>query len=262
LQWAFSGAVHRMERLSIELIARESATYRHGTDTRTDKSLFSRIPLLETIDRSEMRAGENEVPLPTEVTPGFCGGNNRIEWLVRVRGEIVRGPGVDDEFPVQMIAAMRDHTTPPLDQGGPELIEGNGLRLGLKGGRTSYLPGESLEGVAAWALESAPKKAELRLFWYTEGKGTSDLGVVQTEVFESPEAQAVNPFRFDLPYEPFSLDGRLVSVRWALDLVVLAPKETLLRLDFVISPTGQAFRIEEVPDERRETKGGWGIVGR
>ncbi len=77
LQWAFSGAVHRMERLSIELIARESATYRRGTDTRTDKSLFSRIPLLETIDRSEMRAGENEVLLPTDVTPGFCGGNNK-----------------------------------------------------------------------------------------------------------------------------------------------------------------------------------------
>lgn len=262
LQYGFTGAVQRMERIVVELVGRESATYRRGTDTRTDKSVFSRIPLLETTDRSAMRAGEIEVVLPNDVPPGFKARNNKIEWFLRVRGEIARWPDVDDEFPVQMVAAASDFSAPPTDEDGPELIEGDGLRLGLKGGRDSFLPGETIKGVAAWALDAVPKKAELRLFWYTEGKGTSDIEVLQTEVFHSLESQAVKPFRFELPYEPFSLDGRLVSVRWALELIVRAPKERVLRLDFVMSPTGQAFQIGEVPDEGRRKKGGWRIAGR
>jgi hypothetical protein len=262
LQWAFSGIVHRMDRLSIELIGRESATYRRGTDTRTDKSLFTRIPLLETIDRSEMRAGGNEVLLPTDVPPGFLGRNNQIEWCVRVCGEIARWPDVTDEFPVQMVAAaLEEGASPPVSIAGPELLESDGLRIGTKGGRTSFLPGEIVEGVAAWAFADAPKTAELRLFWFTEGKGTSDLEVVHTEVFDDLFEQAVKPFRFELPYEPASVEGRLVSFRWAIELVVRAPKERVLRLDLVVSPSGEPYKLREVTEGARGKKGGWDLVG-
>jgi hypothetical protein len=257
LQYGFTGAVQRMERVIIELVGRESATYRRGTDTRTDKSVFSRIPLLETTDRSEMRAGETEVLLPTDVPPGFRGRNNKIEWCVRVRGEIARWPDVNDEFPVRMVAAALEEGAVPLVRiAGPEVLEGDGLRLGTKGGRTSFPPGGIIEGVAAWTLDAAPKRAELRLFWFTEGKGTSDLEVVHVEDFDDLSAQAVKSFRFELPYEPASIEGRLVSVRWAIELVVRAPRERVLRLDLVVSPSGEPYELHEVTEDARINKEG------
>ena len=255
LQYGFSGAVQRIDRLTAELVGREAATYRRGTRSYTDRSVFARIPLLETTDRAAMRSGEAETAIPLDVPPAFKGLNNRMEWFLRVRGEIARWPDVNDEFPVDLTARAIAAQPFVATSDQPELLEGDGLRLGLKGGQTAFLPGETMEGVAAWSLPARPQSAELRLFWFTEGKGTSDLEIVRTEVFDLYEAQAVKPFRFKLPTGPFSVDGRLVSVRWALELVVDASKERVLRRDFVLSPTGQALRLEEVPDEARAKKG-------
>jgi hypothetical protein len=202
-----------------------------------------------------MRSGEAESAIPFDVPPAFQGRNNRIEWFLRVRGEIARWPDVNDEFPVDLApTAFTGQPFVPAEDS-PQVLEGDGLRLGLKGGQTAFLPGETMEGVAAWSLPARPQSAELRLFWFTEGKGTSDLEIVHTEGFDLYDAQAVMPFRFELPTGPSSVDGRLVSVRWALELVVATPKERVLRRDFILSPTGQALRLDEMADETRAKKG-------
>jgi hypothetical protein len=86
-----------------------------------------------------------------------------------------------------------------------------------------FLPGETVSGRAAWSLdvdEGEPASAELRLFWYTNGKGTEDVGVVETLTFDRPQRSEQRPFRLALPLEPYSFSGTLISLIWALELVV------------------------------------------
>ena len=52
----------------------------------------------------------------------------------------------------------------------------NELKVILRDGRRNFRGGETVEGVAGWRLEKPPKSVELRLFWFTRGKGTEDVG--------------------------------------------------------------------------------------
>jgi hypothetical protein len=105
-----------------------------------------------------------------------------------------------------------------------------------------FLPGEILSGRVSWTVDSTPDSVELRLFWYTQGKGSEDVGVVETASFDRPSRQEQRPFRFPLPMEPFSFSGTLISLIWALELVVIPGSESTedegaARREIVVSPT-------------------------
>jgi hypothetical protein len=110
------------------------------------------------------------------------------------------------------------------------------LEIRTRDDKTAFLPGEELAGVVSWRSDSEPGQVELRLFWHTEGKGTRDVKVVETISFSVPGRQDRRDFRFQLPDSPYSFSGKLVSVIWALELVLLLSGETE-RLEIVMSPT-------------------------
>jgi len=112
------------------------------------------------------------------------------------------------------------------------------LRLELVGGRTTHRPGEPLSGRVTWRVERQPTAAELRLFWYTSGKGTEDVGVVETLSFAAPRPEDHRDFTLPLPREPYSFSGRLISLIWAIELIV-EPGGHVERQEFVLSPTGK-----------------------
>ena len=112
------------------------------------------------------------------------------------------------------------------------------LRIELAGGRTAYTPGEPLSGRASWRVPEQPSSVELRLFWYTSGKGTQDVGVVETSSFAAPRLDDGRDFTLPLPREPYSFSGRLISVVWALELIV-EPGGHVARREFVLGPGGR-----------------------
>ena len=116
------------------------------------------------------------------------------------------------------------------------------LEIKTRGDKTSFLPGEVVEGQVSWATESAPGMIELRLFWRTQGKGTRDMSVVQSLMFENPRWQGTRDFRFQLPEGPYSFSGKLISLIWALELIVTSTNETE-RLDILVSPTGSEILL-------------------
>ncbi|HJQ69278.1 MAG TPA: hypothetical protein VKA70_09910 [Blastocatellia bacterium] len=116
------------------------------------------------------------------------------------------------------------------------------LEIRTRDDKTSFLPGEVLEGQVSWATESAPELIELRLFWRTQGKGTRDVSVVQSILFENPRWQGTRDFRFQLPDGPYSFSGKLISLIWALELIVTSTNETE-RLDILVSPTGSEIML-------------------
>jgi hypothetical protein len=101
---------------------------------------------------------------------------------------------------------------------------------------THYHPGDHVNGFVGWELDEAPRYVELRLFWYTRGRGTRDAGIVAKQRWDNPPRIDAPLFDFELPAGPFSFSGKLVSVAWALELVAAGVSD-VAKLDLVVSPT-------------------------
>lgn len=115
------------------------------------------------------------------------------------------------------------------------------LEIKTRGDKINFLPGEEIAGQVSWLLDS-PSRIELRLFWRTEGKGTKDVQVVERINFDNLKRQESREFKFQLPDAPYSFSGRLISLIWALELVVASTDETE-RLEIIISPTNSEILL-------------------
>jgi hypothetical protein len=113
-------------------------------------------------------------------------------------------------------------------------------------GRTTFFPGDRVSGSVEWELEAEPRSVELRLFWYTSGKGDQDVGVAAVVPFEGPGARDRRGFEARLPLQPYSFSGALITVSWALEVIV-EPGSRAERLDLVVSPTGAEIHLPAVP---------------
>lgn len=119
------------------------------------------------------------------------------------------------------------------------------LEIRTRDEKTDFLPGAELAGEVSWRTDSEPGPVELRLFWHTEGKGTRDVDVVKSMTFSVPARQDRRDFSFQLPDSPYSFSGKLISVVWALELVLFSTGETE-RLEIVISPTRAEIALQHV----------------
>ena len=116
------------------------------------------------------------------------------------------------------------------------------IQVETRDGVTSFRPGDDVSGRAWWQLDQQPKDVVARLFWYTQGKGTQDVVVVQEETFPSPRREDQRKFSFRLPEGPLSFSGRLISLIWAVE-VVAQPGDEAGRVEIVVSPTGDELRL-------------------
>jgi hypothetical protein len=123
----------------------------------------------------------------------------------------------------------------------------NRLDIVLDEEKTVYAPGETVHGSMEWTLDETPQYLELSLFWYTAGKGTRDVGVIDTHRLDSPGALGRKDFSFTLPEGPYSFSGRLISLIWALELTC-SPGSDIARREITISPTGREILLGSVPE--------------
>ena len=119
------------------------------------------------------------------------------------------------------------------------------LNIQISGGKTQFLPGEEIKGRITWRLNPKDHALELRLFWFTQGKGTSDVGIVGKIPFENPLREGGSDFRFVLPDAPHSFSGRLISLVWALELVALKTKAAQ-RVEFIMGPDGGEITLSSM----------------
>ncbi len=129
----------------------------------------------------------------------------------------------------------------------------NSLRIETLDGGTCYGPREEVAGKAWWSLEQPPDTLELRLFWYTQGKGTQDVGIVETVRFDHPAREERRDFRVTLPEAPFSCSGKLLSICWALELVALPSGQTG-RLELTMAPDGKEIALPDAPELEAEER--------
>jgi hypothetical protein len=141
--------------------------------------------------------------------------------------------------------AFREMDHPPLP---PEAEDEPGLAIELEDGRAAFRPGETVTGVARWDLDEKPTDVVLRLFWFTEGRGTRDVGVVVEKRFEAPGREDRRTFQLRLPEGPYSFSGKLISLIWALELVA-DPGDRTTRRMLTVGPDRHEVTLGSVSGE-------------
>lgn len=100
LHFAQRGSV-RINRLTAALVCKEHASYRVGTDTRTEDREIYREELLDEIGvqvaRGETWTRQLEAKLPGG-PPSFRAPNNEIAWTIAVKSDIDGWPDYDESF--------------------------------------------------------------------------------------------------------------------------------------------------------------------
>jgi hypothetical protein len=99
----------------------------------------------------------------------------------------------------------------------------------------SYHPGEFIHGVLRWQDAEGTGRIDIRLIWYTSGKGTADVGVAGSESVQGPGTTGEKAFSFVAPNYPCSYSGSLISVSWAIEAIAF-PQRFAERTDLVIGP--------------------------
>ncbi|MBB5350424.1 hypothetical protein HNR46_000648 [Haloferula luteola] len=99
------------------------------------------------------------------------------------------------------------------------------------------VPGGVLKGAVRG---ESPIHGEVRLFWSTVGRGTTDVEVVA----RWPLTQGSH-FTFVLPAAPVSFSGTLVGVEWALEWVD-GKGRAVAECGLVVSPTGCRVELPKV----------------
>ncbi len=118
----------------------------------------------------------------------------------------------------------------------------NPITISTGDGQTQFSPGEPLDLTVEWQLTEAARAVSIRLVWYTRGKGDTDVCVVDEHRFENPPTFQRRECSFQLPEAPLSFSGKLVSLIWAVEVVV-DPSDESARLDIVVAPEGKEIKL-------------------
>ncbi|XZE19706.1 DUF3592 domain-containing protein [Pirellulaceae bacterium SH449] len=111
ISWLQKGNPKRIRKLAITLEGKELVTFRQGTKTRTETSVFFSERVLETTDPAEIESGFRDCQIPENAMHTFDGASNKIIWTVQVHGDIPFWPDILDDFTVVVY--------PPTIQGVP-----------------------------------------------------------------------------------------------------------------------------------------------
>lgn len=187
----------------------------------------------EREERPSLSAAEIQAGL--EQTPDFLRGplQKRIE----------KRAGQNEVAPLSLGREIKHNwTAPPGD-----------VRLDLSG--AAYRPGETLSGTISWTLSQPVAYLDLRLRWYTQGKGSAEKRVVQILTWQSPDQRDTKRFEIRLPAWPHSFSGKYIALKWEVDAAMRLPAGERRSLrqwlkkgggkgeEIVISPTGRPLPV-------------------
>ncbi|MGC4072836.1 MAG: DUF3592 domain-containing protein [Nibricoccus sp.] len=114
LSWRFDGSAKRLTNLRLFLEGREEATYRRGTDTKTDKEVFATLEIAAVSGMASGEPGQAKLRLPERTMHSFKSDNNRVLWVLRVKGGISWWPDLEEEFSFSIVPHAATRTASPL----------------------------------------------------------------------------------------------------------------------------------------------------
>lgn len=121
------------------------------------------------------------------------------------------------------------------------------LTLQIAEAPLELVPGQTIHVRAGWQRDEPPESARVTLFWYTQGRGTQDVGVVAEQDLDTSLLSQEEQFEFTIPPSPYSFSGTLIALKWAVELIIDRGDE-VERLELMVSPWVEQVRLKAVED--------------
>lgn len=110
------------------------------------------------------------------------------------------------------------------------------IKIELAKHEASFVPAESIAGTVNWS-EAEGTSLEVRLIWYTVGKGDRDFELVASHLVSNFQPSGREQFTFVAPTRPQSFSGKHISLQWAIEAIIF-PDQTSERVNLTISNSG------------------------
>lgn len=113
------------------------------------------------------------------------------------------------------------------------------MKLSLTCEQPAFVPGDIISGTIRWTdIKENSEQIDVRLIWYTRGKGQRNHEVLDTITIANPQKNGESGFQFAVPHRPYSFSGKLVSLVWSIEAIVFPDLEAE-QLEVVISRDGK-----------------------
>jgi hypothetical protein len=207
----------QLRTMQVELTCEEACDRR-----RAAVPVRQAIPFDERPSPTGTRLGR--FAIPADAPPSLEMEHHGIHWCLTVHWE-ERARRKRRSF-----HSVRVKPAPPVEEnlsgkGPAPRFEDEAVTLWIDGEQSVFRPGDTLTGGFALRPEEDDpvRTAELSVLWYTREPGTVDRGVCHFEEFTVVDGDHQSlyrdrSFRTQLPDGPFSYDGEVVKVHWAVRL--------------------------------------------
>jgi hypothetical protein len=119
------------------------------------------------------------------------------------------------------------------------------ISIELANESAAFLPDSTIEGTVRWSEEQGTS-LEVRLIWFTQGKGDRDFDLVDVHKVASFGPSGSEQFQFNAPSRPQSFSGKLIALQWAIEAIAF-PDESTARKDLTISSNGREISLMSHP---------------
>lgn len=126
------------------------------------------------------------------------------------------------------------------------------ITLDRVGDPPTFIPGETISGSVAWTELGDTESLEIRLIWYTVGKGDRDAQFVDAITVDdvSSRSQSQSKFSFVAPHRPNSFAGKLIAVQWAVEAIAF-PQRDAEQVSLEIHPDGGKVTTTPFADDEK-----------
>jgi len=125
------------------------------------------------------------------------------------------------------------------------------LNIQLNQPDACFAPGDTIMGTATWQpLPEKTRGLDVRLIWYTQGKGDADIYVAANQeiVISKPGVAGEATFEFVAPHRPYSFAGKLIELTWAIELIQKPSLDSVVET-VIIHPNKQKIELSKSFDD-------------
>lgn len=120
------------------------------------------------------------------------------------------------------------------------------IKIELAKQEANFIPADSIAGAVTWS-EAEGTSLEVRLIWYTVGKGDRDFELVTSHLVSDFQPSGQEQFSFVAPTRPQSFSGKHISLQWAIEAIIF-PDQTSERINLTISNSGAEIILGSVSE--------------
>jgi hypothetical protein len=110
-----------------------------------------------------------------------------------------------------------------------------------------FAPGNTIAGLVTWQpLPENTTGLDIRLIWYTQGKGDMDVSIAASHEVVIADRQVAGEARFEFiaHHRPFSFAGKLIELTWAIELLQ-KPSLDSVSTSLIIHPNKQKIELDK-----------------